>query len=46
MEPRLPNVKNNAPIRKLGQTRSDRYGRNRDAQVKGGKGVTEEKSGL
>ena len=39
-------VKNSAPIRKLGQTRSDRYGRNRDAQVKGGSSVTEEKSGL
>ena len=44
--PSLPSVKNDAPIKKLGQTRSDRFGRNRDAKVKGGSGVTEEKDGL
>lgn len=44
--PQLPNVKAGVDIRKLGQTSSARFGRNRDAQVRGPKDVREEKAGL
>lgn len=44
--PKLPSVKAGVDIRKLGQTSSARFGRNRDAQVRGPKDVRDEKPGL
>ena len=44
--PRITAKTGNAPIKKLGQTRSGRFGADRNAKVVGSSKVTDEKSGI